>query len=94
MYELQQMAAVAVVLGLLGAALWWLRRRGFVAPQPGRRSPRRLETVERLPIGPQHALHLVRLGRRALLVSSAPSGCALLESVPWAEVEQQDEVAL
>ncbi len=81
---IQQAAAVAAVLGLLGLTLRWLRRRGFAAPLAGpKRRRRSLECVERLPLGPQHALHLVRLGDRGLLVTSSPSGCALLESFAW-----------
>jgi flagellar biosynthetic protein FliO len=80
---LQQIAAVAVVLGLLGGALWWLRRRGYAAVLPVRRAAtRRLETLERLPLGPQHTLHLVRLDDRALLLAASPGGCALLDSLP------------
>ncbi len=81
---IQQMAAVAAVLGLLGLTLRWLRRRGLAVPPAGlKRRRRSLECVERLPLGPQHALHLVRLNDRGLLVTSWPSGCALLESFPW-----------
>jgi flagellar biosynthetic protein FliO len=84
---LQQIAAVAVVLGLLGAALWWLRRRGFAAVFPaGRSAGRRLESLERLSLGPQHTLHLVRLHDRALLVASSPAGCALIHDLPAAEL--------
>jgi flagellar biosynthetic protein FliO len=77
----QQYAAVAIVLGLLGATLWWLRRRGFAAASPGRRSARRLEILERLKLGPQHTLHLVRVGRAVALVATSPGGCALLERI-------------
>ena len=46
-----QMGAVAAVLGLLGSALWWLRRRGMATLAIGRkRSRRKLELVERLPL--------------------------------------------
>ncbi len=82
-----QIAAVAGVLGLLAASLWWLRRRGFGAiPPVGRGAARRMECLERLPLGPQHTLHLIRLGEKALLVASSPSGCALLESLPCRNV--------
>jgi flagellar protein FliO/FliZ len=78
-----QLAAVGAVLGLLGGALWWLRRRGFAAALPVRKNAgRRLECLERLPLGPQHTLHLVRLGEMLLLVASSPSGCALVKSLP------------
>jgi flagellar biogenesis protein FliO len=72
----QQFAAVAGVLAGLAAALWWLRRRGWAGSPPARR--RKLECLERLPLGPQHSLHLVRAGGRLMLVSSSPSGCALI----------------
>jgi len=82
---LQQMAAAALVLGLLGAVLWFLRRRGWAAPAGKARH--RLEALERLPLGPNHALHLVRLGPRTLLVASSPAGCALIEAVPSGEFD-------
>ncbi len=86
METIQQVAAVAGVLTLLLATLWWLRRHGFatanlgsLARKPG---PRRLECLERVTLGPQQALHLVRLGETALLVATSPAGCSLLTSVP------------
>ncbi len=86
-----QMGAVAGVLALLLAALWWLRRRGFAAAAP--RRGRLLETVERLPLGPQHQLHLVRWGGQALLVGCAPGGCTLLAERPWRELAAAREAA-
>jgi flagellar biogenesis protein FliO len=83
----RQYLGVAVVLGLLGAALWWLRRRGYAAVMPGRRAGRKMETIERLPLSPQHTLHLVRIGGTALLVACSPAGCVLLQSVPAASIE-------
>jgi flagellar biosynthetic protein FliO len=74
----QQFGAVAVVLVLLGACLWWLRRRGLSA-LPARRGNRRLlTTLERLPLGPQHSLYLVRMEEEVLLLGCSPAGCVLL----------------
>ena len=79
---IEQMTAVALVLMLLGATLWWLRRRGLAVLSLTRRAGgRRMECVERLPLGPQHALHLIRLGDTELLVASSPSGCSLVKDV-------------
>ena len=87
MEVIEQMAMVAVVLLLLGATLWVLRRRGFagVARKSG---GRRLECVERLPLGPQQVLHLVRMGETELLLASSPSGCRLLKSFGRREGEE------
>jgi flagellar biosynthetic protein FliO len=72
-----EMAAPAAVLALLGIAWWSLRRHGRAAPARGGR----LERLDRLALGPQHTLHLVRVGDRVLLLASSPGGCALLESL-------------
>ena len=80
MEAIQQMAVVAVVL-LLGATLWVLRRRGLAGVAFGKRpGGRRIECMERLPLGPQHTLHLVRVGETELLLACSPSGCSLVES--------------
>jgi flagellar biogenesis protein FliO len=83
METVQQTGAVALVLALLLATLWWLRRRGIASVAGGltarKGNARRLETLERLSLGPQHTLHLVRLDSAALLISASPSGCALLD---------------
>ena len=92
MDAIQQLAAVAVVLGMLGASLWWLRRRGFaVSALPRRGGGRRMEIVERVALGPQQTLHLLRFGERALLVASSPSGCSVIEKVAWQEIARPEE---
>ncbi|MBZ5723572.1 MAG: flagellar biosynthetic protein FliO [Acidobacteriia bacterium] len=89
----RQIAAVAGVLTLLAATLWWLRRRGFAGVLPARRpAGRRLESLERLPLGPHHMLHLVRLGDTALLLASSPAGCALVQTVPLHEADRREGV--
>jgi len=83
MVEIGQMAAVAGVLTLLASTLWFLRRHGTLAAVlPVKRKARRLECLERLPLGPHHTLHLVRMGDTSLLVASSPGGCSLVQSFP------------
>ena len=87
MEAIQQIAAVAGVLTLLLATLWWLRRHGFAATNLGKKpGTRRMECVERLPLGPQQTLHLVRLGNTALLVASSPAGCSLITTQSYGEI--------
>ena len=87
-----QVAAVAGVLTLLVGTLWWLRRRGIAGVLPARRkATRRLECLERLPLGPHHTLHLVRVGETAFLVASSPGGSALLQSFPSSEIDGRRE---
>jgi len=80
---LQQLSAVAVVLGILCGGLWLLKRKGWA--HAAMRGPRgdgqpRLEVVDRLALTPHHSLHLVRLADRTLLIGLSPNGCNLLES--------------
>jgi len=83
----QPFAAVLLVLGLLGGALFVLRKRGAAAFQfPGAArlgqasGPKSLEVLERVALGPQHSLHLVRMGDRCVLIATAPSSCHLLHA--------------
>jgi flagellar biosynthetic protein FliO len=90
----QQAATVAAVLALLGGTLWWLRRRGFATLAMGRKpGGRRMESLERLPLGPQQTLHLVRVGQTALLLASSPTGCSLVQSFSCGEIESSREVS-
>lgn len=79
---LQPIAAIVLVMALLASVLVLLRKRGAAAFRlPGAAgSPRRLEVVERVSLGPQHALLLVRVGGRTLLVGTAPNSCQLLDT--------------
>jgi flagellar biosynthetic protein FliO len=84
------MAAVVLVLALLGGALFFLRKRGAAAFSFSRLSsagPRRMQVLERLPLGPQHALHIVRVGGRAVVVATTPTSCQLLCDMENVEVE-------
>jgi flagellar biosynthetic protein FliO len=76
----EQIAMVLAVFALLGALLWILKRRGLASLNLGRRggNARRVEVLERIPLTPQHALHLVRVSDKVLLIGTAPSGCTLL----------------
>jgi flagellar biosynthetic protein FliO len=92
MEVIEQIAAVTAVLALLGGTLWWLRQRGYAVPAAvQRRNSRRMECIERLALGPQQTLHLVRLGDRALLVASSPAGCALLHNLEWRDIAAGQE---
>jgi flagellar biogenesis protein FliO len=74
-------ASAGLVLGLLAATLWLLRRKGLALPRRGR-SERRLESLERLALGPHFTLHLVRLDGTALLLAATSSGCSVVERRP------------
>ena len=72
---LQQFAAAAMVLALLGATLWLLQRKGLIVQR--RSGPRRLEVVERVALGPQHSLSLVRVSGKMMLVGTGPGVCEI-----------------
>jgi flagellar biogenesis protein FliO len=79
----EQIGMVLLVFALLGALLWFTKRRGLASfPLGGRRARngRRLEVLERVPLTAQHALHLVRVADRTVLIATAPSSCTLLDA--------------
>jgi flagellar biogenesis protein FliO len=77
---LQQLAAVALVLGLLGAALWLLQRKRLtplITLAARRSGPRQLEVVERVALSPQHSLALVKVNGVMMLVGTGPGVCEI-----------------
>jgi flagellar biogenesis protein FliO len=84
MDAVQPLAAVVLVMALLGGVLVMLKRRGVVSFDAGA-GARRMVVVERVALGPQHALHLVRTGGRLLLVATSPGSCQLLDHTSEAE---------
>lgn len=92
MEYLQQMLAVMAVFGLLGGALWWLRRRGLARFAIGsvKKTSGVLSQSERLSISATHTLHLVRMADRAILIASWPGGCQAIESSSWNQLKQTD----
>jgi len=71
---LASIAPLALVLGLLGGLLWWLRGVAVRRPRGGRH----VQVLETVTLGPGQALHLLRLSDRWLLVSSTARRCELL----------------
>jgi flagellar biogenesis protein FliO len=87
-----QMASVGFVFLLLAGALWWFKGKGMVQlgqPFPGGACTWPMNVANRLNLGPQHSLHLVRLGQRGLLVATYAGGCALIAEAPWDELAQE-----
>jgi flagellar biogenesis protein FliO len=75
-----QSLAIALVMTLLGGALFLLKKRGAATFRLPRLSAaaREMEVIERVALGPHHALHLVRIGDRRVLVATAPSSCQVV----------------
>lgn len=79
----EQIAMVLVVFALLGGLLFLAKKRGLAAlPLMGRRGTgaRRMEILERVPLTPQHAIHLVRVSGKVVLIGTAPSSCTILDA--------------
>ena len=83
-----QAFSVAVVFALLAVTLGWLRRKGLA--RTWTRAKNRLdypsiEVLDSSRLAPGHAVHLVRVGDRALLVAAYSGGCTLLEARAWGD---------
>lgn len=81
----RQVLSVLFVFGLLGAALWTLRRGGRVSFKGSAGKLRSLQSVERISLTPNHALHLVRIRGREVVVATHPQGCVVLLGPEGAE---------
>lgn len=79
MEVVQQFLAVLLVFGLLGLAVWKLRGGGAMPMLGGRSQGRTLQSIERIELTPQHAMHLVKVHGHEVVVMTHPHGCSLLQ---------------
>jgi flagellar biogenesis protein FliO len=79
---LQQFAAAIIVLALLGALVLIAQKRGISAISLSTRSSRsrRMESVERLSLTPNHSLHIVIVDGKTVLLALSPAGCQLIST--------------
>jgi len=77
---LRQSLAIALVFALLWLALWLLRKKNGVPARllAGRLKRGALESRARLVLGPQHSLHIIRIGEKELIMAVHPHGITLL----------------
>ena len=78
---LQPLAAVGFVLSLLGLTLMFLKKRGAASFRLHRLTgagARRLETLEKLSLGPQHSLYVVRVDDRSVLIGTGGGSVQIL----------------
>ncbi len=78
-------AFVAALLGLAAVVLWMAARRpgGLVFGRVRASGP--AELVQRLPLTPQHSLHLIRVEGETLVVLTYPGGAAVSRGRPFSE---------
>lgn len=80
----RQFVGVLLVLAILVIALYLLKQRGIVRfkNMPGLGGGDRLmKVVERVPLTAQHAVHLVQIGERRVLIASSPGSCQLITEI-------------
>ena len=75
----EQIAMVLAVFALLGALVWFTKRRGLASFAPRRGKVRNLEVLERVQLTPHHAIHMVRVSDKVVLIATAPSACNVVD---------------
>jgi flagellar biogenesis protein FliO len=96
MQQFGQLFAVAGVLVLLGASLYFLRHKGiarFGFKTAGAASGRQLQSIERLPLTSQHSLHLIRVCGRNILIAVSPGGCSILDGTALTTAAEERTLA-
>jgi flagellar biogenesis protein FliO len=79
---ISQLLTVFTVFGLLGLALFWMRRTGmarfnFGSIKPANTRDREMQVLERVPVTPQHSLLLVRVNESKMLICFSPAGASV-----------------
>ncbi len=75
----RMLGALALVVGLLFAAQWFLRQQRRLGVAKGLS---RLNILEVKPLGQRHALYVVGYEQQRLLVAASPTGVSLISALP------------
>lgn len=85
MDTLRQSLAIVLVLALLWLALWFLRKKGWIAARPSKTAPGLLESLCKMALTPRHSIHIVRVGDRTIAIGLHPEGITFLGDTTGAE---------
>jgi flagellar protein FliO/FliZ len=84
-------AAFALIIGMLGGAVYVFRRRGVLRALPGAAAPqRRMRVVERQTLSRSSSVALVRVGSRSYLIGATDASVALLADLSETVTEADD----
>ncbi len=86
----QMLGAMAVVIALIFALRWMLKRLGRVQGIPGRAVS--IEVLSRVNLTARQQLVLVRMGRRVLLIGAGPQSATTLSEVT--DTEEAEELLI
>lgn len=80
MESIRQLTFILVVLSALAGLIALLKKRSPSLKWPAlKRTPRRLEVLERVVLSQHASLLLVRLDQREILITTSGEGCNVLE---------------
>jgi flagellar biosynthetic protein FliO len=89
-----QLARTSVALLLVCVAAWWLvraaARRGMLGAAT---RGAHMTVIERVSLDPRRALHLVRVGKRVLVLGASDEGLRTLAEIPADELDLASDVA-
>lgn len=74
-------AAFALIIGLLGGALYVFRRRGMIRLSPGGVPAKRMQILERQNLSRSSSIAVVRVGTSSYLVGSTDQNVSMLADV-------------
>ncbi len=80
---MQQLGAVGLVLLMLWATAWLLKRKAgtpLLSPR-ARAGARRIEELDRTRLTPQHSVHLIRIDDKTVVLAVHPGGLAVIDAV-------------
>jgi flagellar biogenesis protein FliO len=86
-YAVQCLLSLVIVLAVIYGLHAVLQRKGLWGIRLRGQGP--AEVVQSLPLGGGHVLHVVRVGRRALLVGTGPGGIRTLAELDEQELRAQ-----
>jgi flagellar biosynthetic protein FliO len=88
---LRTLGALLLIVGMIVAATWWLRRYGGARFGRTVKDAPVLEVLATVPLGERRSLSVVRFGERTLLIGSTTQGITLLATHAPAKDESKEE---